>query len=212
MTSAEWIDVLKSHRAIAVIRSSNPAIAHKMAKSVIQAGMRLIEITWNSGNAAQLIHQLRQDYPDCVIGTGTILTTAQLEDAIAAGTQFTFSPHTNVNLIRICSEHNIPVIPGALSPTEIVTAWQAGASCVKVFPIKTMGGVDYLKCLHGPLGHIPLIPTGGVTIHNALEFLNAGAMAIGLSSHLFPRPLIEKGNWELITERANILVNQLQST
>ena len=212
MTSEEWIRLLKTHRAIAVVRSSNPDLAATMARSMIQAGMGLIEITWNSGNAAKLIRTLVQDYPDCVIGTGTILTQEDLQTAINAGAQFAFSPHTNVDLIQSAYEQNVPMIPGALSPTEIVSAWQAGAACVKVFPIKTMGGTAYLDCLRGPLGHIPLIPTGGITIHNAMEFLNAGAIAVGLSSHLFPKPLLEKDNWSLIRERAEVLVRQIRTT
>lgn len=211
MTSEEWIRLLKTHRAIAVVRSPDVQIAFTMAKAMIEAGMGLIEITWNSGNAAQLIQTLVQDYPDCVIGTGTILTLDDLQTAINSGAKFAFSPHTNVDLIRSAYEQEIPMIPGALSPTEIVTAWQAGAACVKVFPIKMMGGTTYLKGLRGPLGHIPLIPTGGITIHNALEFLDAGAIAIGLSSHLFPEPLLEKENWSLITERAAVLVSQIRT-
>lgn len=173
--------------------------------------MGLIEITWNSGDAADLIQALVQDYPHCVIGTGTILTQTDLQSAIDAGAKFAFSPHTNVDLIQSANDQRVPMIPGALSPTEIVTAWQAGAACVKVFPIKTMGGTSYLKCLRGPLGHIPLIPTGGITIHNALEFLDAGAIAVGLSSHLFPMPLLEKENWALITERASAFLSQIKA-
>ena len=211
MTSEEWLRLLKTHRAIAVVRSPDPEIASTMAKAMIQSGMGLIEITWNSGNAAELIQTLVEDYPDCVIGTGTILTQDDLQTAIDAGAQFAFSPHTNEDLIRSAYEQDVPMIPGALSPTEIVTAWQAGAACVKVFPIKTMGGTTYLECLRGPLGHIPLIPTGGITIHNAMDFLASGAIAVGLSSHLFPKPLLEKENWSLIQERAEVLVRQLKN-
>lgn len=211
MTSEDWIHLLKTYRAIAVVRACAPQVASQMAQSMIEAGMKLIEITWNSGDAAELIHDLRQTFPDCIIGTGTILNKDALRAAIEAGAQFAFSPHTDVELIRMAHDQGVPMVPGALSPTEIVTAWQAGAACVKIFPIKTMGGVSYLNCLRGPLGHIPLIPTGGITIHNAKDFLDAGAIAVGLSSHLFPKPLLEKENWSLMTERAEAFVGKLQS-
>lgn len=211
MTSEDWIYLLKLYRAIAVVRASDPKVASQMAQSMIEAGMKLIEITWNSGDAAKLIQNLRQTFPDCIIGTGTILSQEALREAIEAGAQFAFSPHTDVALIQMANDHSVPMVPGALSPTEIVTAWQAGAACVKVFPITTMGGVSYLRGLRGPLGHIPLIPTGGITIHNAREFLDAGAIAVGLSSHLFPKPLLEKENWSLMTERARAFVGKLQA-
>jgi 2-dehydro-3-deoxyphosphogluconate aldolase/(4S)-4-hydroxy-2-oxoglutarate aldolase len=101
------------------------------------------------------------------------------------------------------------MIPGAFSPTEIVNAWQAGASCVKVFPISTLGGVAYVKSLQGPLGEIPLIPTGGVTLKNAEAFIEAGAIAVGLSSELFPPALLSEQNWQAIAKQAEILTQQL---
>jgi 2-dehydro-3-deoxyphosphogluconate aldolase / (4S)-4-hydroxy-2-oxoglutarate aldolase len=94
----------------------------------------------------------------------------------------------------------VPIVPGAFSPTEILTAWQAGATCVKVFPISGLGGVAYLRSLQGPLGHIPLIPTGGVTLENAKLFIAAGAIAVGLAGELFPKNLLENGDWEAIAK------------
>ena len=132
-----------------------------MAQAVAAGGMRLIEITWNSERAADLISQLQSELPNCVIGSGTLLTLEDLQGAIAAGAQFCFTPHTNLTLIQAAAKRQMPIIPGALSPTEIVTAWQAGAPCVKVFPVGAVGGAGYIRSLQGPLGQIPLIPTGG---------------------------------------------------
>jgi 2-dehydro-3-deoxyphosphogluconate aldolase/(4S)-4-hydroxy-2-oxoglutarate aldolase len=106
-------------------------------------------------------------------------------------------------------EAGIPIVPGALSPTEIVTAWQAGASCIKVFPIEAVGGANYIKSLQGPLGQIPLIPTGGVTLENAKEFIIAGAVAVGLSGELFPKSLVVAEDWEAVAQRANTLRQRL---
>ncbi|MGB7416546.1 MAG: hypothetical protein WA902_20245, partial [Thermosynechococcaceae cyanobacterium] len=107
-------------------------------------------------------------------------------------------------------EHNIPIIPGALTPTEIVMAWQAGATCVKVFPVQSVGGSEYIRSLQGPLGQIPLIPTGGVTLENAVGFIEGGAISVGLSSSLFPKLSVQNQDWIEITRRCTLLKNQLQ--
>lgn len=173
--------------------------------------MQLIEITWNSDCPEQLISQLRSELPACTIGTGTLLTLDQMEQAIAAGAQFLFTPHVDPVMIQAAIHKGLPIIPGALSPTEIVTAWLAGASCVKVFPVQAMGGASYIKSLQAPLGHIPLIPTGGVTLENAKEFLAAGALAVGLSGQLFPQQLVTSGNWEAIAQLAQTFMQQLKT-
>ena len=150
--SESWRKLLQQNRAIAVIRTDDLQQGVGMAKAVANGGMKIIEITWNSQTPAEIIQQLKQDLPDCIIGTGTILTLAELEEAIAAGIQFCFTPHVNPTLIKTAIEQQVPIIPGALSPTEIITAWQAGASCVKVFPVQAIGGIAYVKGLQGPLG------------------------------------------------------------
>lgn len=179
-----------------------------MAQAVAAGGIRLIEITWNSDRPADLITQLRSDLPDCWIGAGTLLTQEQVKGAIAAGAQFLFTPHVDQGLIELAISQDVPIVPGALSPTEIVQAWQAGASSVKVFPVQAMGGASYIRSLQGPLGQIPLIPTGGVTVENARSFLDAGAIAVGLSGDLFPQSAVSQGNWDLITQRAAMLIEQ----
>lgn len=209
--SQDWLALLERFRAIAVIRAPQLEIGYQMAKAVAEGGMRLIEITWNSGRSPALIHQLRQNLPDCTIGTGTLLDETQLRDAIAAGAQFLFTPHVAPNLIQIAVAQNVPMIPGALSPTEIVSAWQAGASSVKVFPVQALGGAAYIQSLQAPLSNIPLIPTGGVTLENALSFLTAGAVAVGLSGSLFPKQAVAEGNWDTITQQAQMLMHRLTS-
>lgn len=207
--SQSWRKLLQQNRAIAVIRTDNIEQGVNMAKAVAAGGMKLIEITWNSHQPGKIIQQLKEDLPECTIGTGTILTLEELENAIAAGIQFCFTPHVNLTLIKTAIESHIPIIPGALSPTEIITAWQAGASCVKVFPVQAIGGIGYIKGLQGPLGEIPLIPTGGVTLDNATYFIEAGAIAVGLSSQLFPNYALEAQNWDIITQQAKILMKRL---
>ncbi|NEQ67486.1 MAG: bifunctional 4-hydroxy-2-oxoglutarate aldolase/2-dehydro-3-deoxy-phosphogluconate aldolase [Symploca sp. SIO2D2] len=204
-----WLSLLRQQRAIAVIRASSPLLGRQMAQAVAEGGISLIEITWNSSQAPELISQLRSDLPTCIIGTGTILNQKQLHQAIAAGAQFIFTPHVDSKLIEVAVAEEIPIIPGAFSPTEIVTAWQAGASCVKVFPIQALGGASYIKALQGPLGSIPLIPTGGVTLDNAGELITTGAIAVGLAGDLFPQTLIADGDWQAISQRAKSLRQRL---
>ncbi|HAG84863.1 MAG TPA: keto-deoxy-phosphogluconate aldolase [Cyanobacteria bacterium UBA12227] len=210
LSKQSWLTRLQQYRAIAVIRASDYSLGYHMAQAVAVGGISLIEITWNSDRASELIAQLRQDLPNCIIGTGTLLNLKQLQEGIKAGAQFLFTPHVEIELIEAAIAADIPIIPGALSPTEIVTAWNAGASCVKVFPIQAVGGASYIRALQGPLGHIPLIPTGGVTLANAKDFIHAGAIAVGLSGDLFPKALMEVGNWDAIALQANTLIQQFQ--
>ncbi|RAM49723.1 MAG: keto-deoxy-phosphogluconate aldolase [Hapalosiphonaceae cyanobacterium JJU2] len=207
MSNHPWLTQVKKHRAIAVIRASKLELGRQMALAMASGGIKLIEITWNSANACELISKLSSELPDCIIGTGTLLNLEQVYQAITAGAQFLFTPHVDPRMIQAAVAENIAIIPGALSPTEIVTAWNHGATCVKVFPVQAVGGASYIKSLQGPLGHIPLIPTGGVTLKNAQEFLQAGAIAVGLSSELFPKQFVETENWEAISQQAKTLVN-----
>lgn len=204
-----WLNLLQRYRTIAVVRSPRLELGYHMAAAVARSGMGLIEITWNTDRAGELIASLRADFPHLTIGTGTILTLDDLENALSAGAQFIFTPHVSANLIQAATDAGVPIVPGALSPTEIVSAWQSGASCVKVFPISAVGGASYLQSLRGPLGHIPLIPTGGVTAANAPELLAAGAVAVGLAGDLFPKEILAAGNWDGITHRCHLLHQRL---
>ncbi len=211
MISENWLNELQQHRAIAVIRAPQIELGRRQAIAVAEGGLRIVEITWNTDSAPALIAQLRSELPHCIIGTGTILDRTALLEAIAAGAQFAFSPHVNIPLIQAAVAAEIPIVPGALTPTEIVTAWQAGATCVKIFPCQAVGYAAYIKGLQGPLGQIPMIPTGGVTIDNAREFIQAGAIAVGLAGDLFPPSLIAAQNWAAIAQRSQTLVTSLQS-
>ena len=205
-----WLSLLQQHRIIAVVRADNVSVAREMALAAAAGGIKLIEIAWNTDRAESLIPKLQQELPDCKIGTGTILDISMAERAIACGCSFLFTPHTNSEIIAKGIEHNIPVIAGALTPTEIITAWQAGAAAVKVFPIKIMGGVDYLQCLQPVLRDIPLIPTGGVTLQNADKFLEAGAIAVGISSDLFSSEAVMEDDWTTIIARSQALIQKVQ--
>ena len=205
-----WLSLLQQHRIIAVVRADNVSVAREMALAAAAGGIKLIEIAWNTDRAESLIPKLQQELPDCKIGTGTILDISMAERAITCGCSFLFTPHTNSEIIAKGIEHNIPVIAGALTPTEIITAWQSGAAAVKVFPIKVMGGVDYLRFLQPVLRDIPLIPTGGITLQNADKFLEAGAIAVGISSDLFSSEAVMEDDWTTIIARSQALIQKVQ--
>lgn len=205
-----WLSKIDQSQVIAVIRTSSFEQGLSLARAVVAGGIEIVEITWNSDRALELIQHLRRDLPHIVIGMGTLLTIEQVQLAIAAGAQFLFTPHVSSGLIQTAIAQDIPIVAGALTPTEIVTAWQAGATCVKVFPIQAVGGIEYIRALQGPLGEIPLIPTGGVTLDNTADFLQAGAIAVGLSGDLFPKSVVQAEQWHLITERTAALVTNLQ--
>jgi 2-dehydro-3-deoxyphosphogluconate aldolase / (4S)-4-hydroxy-2-oxoglutarate aldolase len=209
--SSDWLAAVQSQRVIAVIRASSLRQGIQMAQAVALGGLQMIEIAWNSDRPAHLIEQLRLQLPDCWIGAGTLLTPLDLQTAIDAGAQFLFTPHLNLGLLQSAIHHQIPIIPGALTPSEIIMAWQAGATCVKVFPIQAVGGANYIRHLQAPLPQIPLIPTGGVTLDNAADFLRAGAIAVGLGGQLFPAAAVAAENWSEISQTAADLMQRLQA-
>jgi 2-dehydro-3-deoxyphosphogluconate aldolase / (4S)-4-hydroxy-2-oxoglutarate aldolase len=197
-----WLEFVRSQQIIAVIRATDWRIGRKMAQAVADGGIRLIEITANSDRPWELIAQLRAELPHCSIGVGTVLSLADVRESIACGAEYIFTPHVDRDIISAGINAGIPIVPGALTPTEIITAWNLGATAIKIFPIQSVGGVSYLKLLQGPIGHIPLIPTGGISVEHAHAFLAAGAVAIGLAGGLFPPDEIARGDWESIRLRS----------
>ena len=208
----DWLEFVKQQRVIAVIRASDLRVGENMAQAVAAGGIKLIEITANSDRPWELIELLRAELPDCSIGTGTVLSLADVCNAIACGAEYIFTPHLDLSLIQAATTAAIPIVPGALTPTEIISAWQSGATAVKVFPIQAVGGVNYLQVLQGPIGQIPLIPTGGVTVTNAADFLAAGAVAVGLAGSLFPHSEIVREDWQSMRDRASNLIMRIKTS
>ncbi len=206
-----WIQSLRTHRVIGVIRAETVETGLNMAIAAAAGGIQLLEVTWNSYQPVALLQAVQKALPDCTVGVGTILTEEELRIAIATGAQFCFSPHTSLELLHHGKSVHIPMVAGAMTPTEILTAWHGGASSVKVFPIKTLGGANYIQCLQGPMDHIPLIPTGGVTGENAVKLLNAGAIAIGISSGLFQLDQVRHQNWQAIEKCAYKLMKCIKA-
>jgi len=183
-----------------------------MASAAAAGGFQLIEVTWtNNAQPAVMARAIRRSLPDCTVGAGSVLTLADLQNSIAAQSQFCFTPHTDAQLIETAAEHSLPLVAGAMTPTEVMSAWRAGSAGVKVFPISTLGSAAYINSLRGPLGPIPLIPTGGVTSESAPTLIAAGAIAVGLSSALFPKAEVDRGDWSAIEARSRYLLALLQS-
>ncbi|WP_228025246.1 bifunctional 4-hydroxy-2-oxoglutarate aldolase/2-dehydro-3-deoxy-phosphogluconate aldolase [cf. Phormidesmis sp. LEGE 11477] len=208
---ADWISLLKRHRAIAIIRAPNIDQGVLMAQAAAAGGFRLIEVAWtNSAEPAAMVTAIRRSLPDCIVGVGSVLTADNLDDAIAAGAKFCFTPHVSCALIMQANANQIPIVAGAMTPTEIIKAWQAGASSVKVFPISSLGNETYIRSLLGPLGPVPLVPTGGVTSEIAPALIAAGAIAVGLSTALFPSAEVLRGDWPAIEARSRYLLTLLE--
>ena len=154
-----------------------------------KAGLSTLEVTMNTPGATKIIAALRNQFPNLNIGAGTVCAPKDLDLALSAGAQFIVTPILDLKVIQTCAENNIPVFPGAFTPTEIYQAWSAGADAVKVFPA-TQLGTRYIKDIIGPLNKIKLLPTGGVTAENLASFLKAGAIGAGMGSALLKPELI----------------------
>jgi len=172
-------------RVVAIARGLDPSRMVDIAGALIEGGVAAFEVTLNSRSALEAIAAVRAAFPAerLLVGAGTVLDRVSAESAVGAGAQFLVMPHTDVGLIQWAAGRDLPVFPGAFTPTEILAAWRAGATAVKLFPASAVGPA-FVRELRGPLPEVPLIPTGGVTAESAPEFIRAGAIAVGLGSWL----------------------------
>ena len=203
MNKQEVIERITRGGVLPVIRAESPEEARAVIEAVRAGGIDVIEVTMTVPGAIGLIRELSAEYGDEVlIGAGTVMDPETAAACIDAGAKFIISPALNLDTIAYCSERDVVVMPGALTPTEVVTAWNAGADFVKVFPANAMGGASYLKSLKAPLPHIKLIPTGGVSQTTAADFIKAGASAVGVGADLVDVQAIREGRPEAIIESA----------
>jgi 2-dehydro-3-deoxyphosphogluconate aldolase / (4S)-4-hydroxy-2-oxoglutarate aldolase len=187
---------------IPVLRASSTEQAHAIVEAISAGGIDVIEVTMTVPGAIDIIRELRRTRADLLIGAGTVLNPETAHICIQEGSQFIVTPVTNIPTIELCQKHSIAVFPGALTPTEILTAWQAGGDAIKVFPASAMGGAPYLRSLKAPLPQIELIPTGGVSTATAADFLRAGAFALGVGADLCDGSAIADGKPEKISQTA----------
>jgi 2-dehydro-3-deoxyphosphogluconate aldolase/(4S)-4-hydroxy-2-oxoglutarate aldolase len=180
---SQFIERLRATGVVAVIRAASAEAAVGISRALVRGGVTGIEITFSTPGAPDAIVQARKELPTALVGAGTVLTEEQLQSACRAGASFLVSPHTDEALLAAAKEQQVPFLAGALTPTEVVRAFNGGATCVKLFPGSAVGP-GYLKALRGPLPHIPLMPTGGVDEKNLGEWLAAGAVAVGMGGNL----------------------------
>jgi 2-dehydro-3-deoxyphosphogluconate aldolase/(4S)-4-hydroxy-2-oxoglutarate aldolase len=210
MTKGQVLEGLLASKAVAVIRMTDAAKLAKVAAALREGGITALEITMTVPGAVEIIRTMARDKGSgALIGAGTVLDAGTASDVIAAGADFVVSPITDRDMIRVCREDQILVVPGAFTPTEIVAAWRAGADIVKVFPATSLGP-QFFRDLRGPLPHIRLMPTGGVTLENAREFLAAGACCVGIGTALLDRKAIDADDWDAVASRARRLVESLR--
>jgi 2-dehydro-3-deoxyphosphogluconate aldolase/(4S)-4-hydroxy-2-oxoglutarate aldolase len=188
---------------IPVLRARNAGQAHAVMQAMLAGGVTVVEVTMTVPGAVDLLVELKREYgSEILLGSGTVTTADQAEATIEAGAEFVVSPSFHPAVIAVTKAHKKLSIPGALTPTEVITAWNEGADYVKIFPCSAMGGASYLKSLLAPFPHLKLIPTGGVTHHTAVSFLEAGARALGVGSDLVNLAAIDQGAPEIITAAA----------
>jgi 2-dehydro-3-deoxyphosphogluconate aldolase/(4S)-4-hydroxy-2-oxoglutarate aldolase len=188
---------------IPVLRARKQEEAIAIAHAIRDGGVPVLEITMTVPGALEVIRQLAATFGNQVlIGAGTVLDPETARACILAGAEFIVSPALKISTIEICNRYAIPIFPGALTPTEVVTAWEAGADAVKVFPCGAMGGAQYLKSLKAPLPQIELIPTGGVSLSTAAEFFAAGAFALGVGADLIGSDISGPEKLRGVTETA----------
>lgn len=195
---------------VSIIRAQSGELLADVADALFEGGIDIIEVTLTVPGALDIIKQVNERLGRRILlGAGSVLDPETARAAILAGAEFIVSPIVNTDVIRLCNRYDKLVMPGALTPTEVHTAWEAGADVVKVFPAD-VGGPGYLRALHGPLPHVRLMPTGGVNLKTLSDFVEAGACAVGLGSSLVEKKAVEEGDMDHIRRLATEYVRAMQ--
>ncbi|MEJ5377916.1 MAG: bifunctional 4-hydroxy-2-oxoglutarate aldolase/2-dehydro-3-deoxy-phosphogluconate aldolase [bacterium] len=206
------LDCIRFERLIPVVRVATSKEAIDVSWALVKGGSHLIEITMTVDGALNAIRKLRREMGERVfVGAGTVINARMAEEALEAGAQFLVSPSLNMQVIAFAREAGVVVIPGAMTPTEILSAWEAGAHLVKVFPAGALGGPSYIKALKGPLPQVEMVPTGGVNLENAAEFIRAGAMAVGIGGELVDKASVAEGALDRITQKTREVLDALHN-
>jgi 2-dehydro-3-deoxyphosphogluconate aldolase / (4S)-4-hydroxy-2-oxoglutarate aldolase len=203
MDKAQIISRIRAGLLIPVVRTSTAEEALAMSEALAAAAITNLEIPLTVPNAVQVIERLSAQLGDRVmVGAGTVLDARAAQACLAAGARFVVSPGLDLETVAFCRSANLAVFPGALTPTEILTAWKAGADMVKVFPVSSVGGASYIKNIKAPLPQIELCPTGGISVDTAAAYLQAGAAVVGVGGDLVDLQALREGKTAVIAERA----------
>ncbi len=204
MKKADVLNRLIEIGIIPVVRASSGAEALQAIAAIKAGGVSVVEITMTVPGAIEVIKEVvNKEGAEVLVGAGTVLDAETARACILAGAEFIVSPALNFDTIAMCRRYSKAIMPGALTPTEVLAAWQAGADFVKVFPCDSLGGAKYLKSLKAPLPQIDLVPTGGVSLQTAADFIKAGASALGVGSDLVDLKALREGQANVLTERAH---------
>lgn len=202
-TKESALKLIRDVGLIPIVRTPSAEDALRAAEAILASGIGIAEITMTVPNALSVMEQVTKKFGDQVLlGAGTIVDAAGCESAISSGAQFIVTPALALDVIETAVKRDKPCIPGALTPTEILAAWRAGADMIKVFPCGPVGGAKYIKGIRGPFPHIELVPTGGVNLENATDLIRAGAAAIAVGSELVNLKALRSGNLDTITSTA----------
>ncbi|MGC2660451.1 MAG: bifunctional 4-hydroxy-2-oxoglutarate aldolase/2-dehydro-3-deoxy-phosphogluconate aldolase [Bryobacteraceae bacterium] len=203
MNSAQMTGRIREIGIVPIVRTPNAAAALAAVEAILAGGIPCIEITMTVQGAIRALEAVADRYGDSVLlGAGTVLDPETARACMLAGAQFFVTPSLNVKTIEMAKRYSKAIFPGALTPTEIATAWEAGADGVKVFPCSAMGGARYIKALKGPFPHIDLVPTGGVNLETIGEFFAAGSSAVGVGGELVDNKAIAAGHYHVIRDLA----------
>ena len=203
-------EIIERVGLIPVLRAKNAAQGRAVVEAMIAGGVTVVEVTMTVPGAVELLKELKKEYgAKLLLGSGTVTTAQQCQATIDAGAEFVVSPSLHPAVIETTKKNGKISCPGALTPTEAITAWNAGADYVKIFPCSAVGGAPYLKALLAPFPELKLIPTGGVTLQTAESFLRAGARALGVGSDLVNLAAVDAGHPETITETAKAYLKVL---
>ncbi|WP_019413128.1 bifunctional 4-hydroxy-2-oxoglutarate aldolase/2-dehydro-3-deoxy-phosphogluconate aldolase [Paenisporosarcina sp. TG20] len=202
---------LKESGLIAVIRRPKKSQIHYIAEALVEGGTGALEITLDTPGALEMIKELKEKFNERVlVGAGTVLDAVSAKSAIDAGSDFIFCPSFDIETIQMTNRYGKISIPGVMTPTEIVQAYSAGADLLKIFPGAALGE-DYIKDLQGPLGHIPMMPTGGVSIDNVETFIKNGAVAVGVGGSLVDSKAVAEERYEVLTETSKEFIRRIQN-
>ena len=211
MTRAEATQEIETQGIVAVIRMQDPGRLRAVVDALAAGGVRALEVTMTVPRAIEMIREIAPTLPaGFLFGAGTVLDAETAHRVIDAGAQFVVSPVFRRAVIDACHEHDVPALPGCMTPTEILDAWEAGADIVKVFPATTFGP-GYLKDVRAPLPQVKLMPTGGVTLDNAGEWIRAGAVAVGVGSALLDAKAIAAGDYKVLEDGARRIVANVKA-
>lgn len=207
MNKSEVLRQITGIGIIPVVRAQSADEAMRAVESIKEGGISVLEITMTVPGAVRVIEEVARRYEsDAIVGAGTVLDAETARICILAGAQFVVSPALDPETIACCRRYGVVVLPGAMTPTEVLAAWKAGADLVKVFPAGSLGGASFIKNLKAPLPQIELVPTGGVSLKTAADFIKAGSAALGIGTDLVDITALREGKAGLITERARQFV------